>query len=135
MNTTLYFDQTPIYFTLFIPCKLEIDGVLFPLQNEIQLGELSKNYGHFRLRLIFFGIVKSKPTIVSANNKFIHLKIALIRHKLPTFTLAMMAANFPIVYHLNTRIMAYAFLIFIPITYMLEALVKLVEIRETKPSQ
>ncbi|CAM3369267.1 hypothetical protein G9H61_12545 [Aquirufa ecclesiirivi] len=133
MNTVLYFHKIPAYFTHIIPTKLEVDGIKFPLQDEISLWALSKSYGHFKLRLVFFGLIKSKALIIPANNKSIHLKVALMRHKIPRFTLAIMAIGFPMVYKINSQFMAYAFLIFSPITYMMDALTHLVEIQETNP--
>ena len=62
------------------------------------------------------------------------MKVVLIRYKIPHFTLSMMAVSFQLVYKINSKVMAYAFLIISPITYMLDALTHLVEIKETNPS-
>ena len=133
LNTILYLHKVPAYFTHIIPTKLEVDGVIFPLRDEISLWSISKGYGHYKLRLVFFGLIKSKALIISANKPFIHLKVVLIRYKIPRFTLSMMAVSFPLVYKINSKVMAYAFLIISPITYMLDALTHLVEIKETNP--
>lgn len=134
LNTILYLHKVPAYFTHIIPTKLEVNGVIFPLQDDISLWSISKGYGHYKLRLVFFGLIKSKALIISANKPFIHMKVVLIRYKIPHFTLSMMAVSFPLVYKINSKVMAYAFLIISPITYMLDALTHLVEIKETNPS-
>lgn len=131
LNTILYLHKVPAYFTHIIPTKLEVDGVIFPLRDEISLWSISKGYGHYKLRLVFFGLIKSKALILSANEPLIHLKIVIVRYKIPQFTLGMMAICLPLLSSNHSNFKVLAFILFTPLVYMMETLTNFVQIQES----
>ena len=66
-NQFLRFHKIPWIFRTLIPTQLEVDGVKWPLHLEVDVSSIAKKYGHYRLRLVFFGFIKSKTLIITAN--------------------------------------------------------------------
>lgn len=69
MNGIIQFNKLPWIFRFIIPTKIDVDGVKYPLNHTIDLMGVPKSYGHYRLKLIFFGFLKSRVTIIEANQK------------------------------------------------------------------
>jgi len=69
MNGIIQFNKLPWIFRFIIPTKIDVDGVKYPLSHTIDLMGISKSYGHYRLKLIFFGFLKSRVTIIEVNQK------------------------------------------------------------------
>lgn len=115
-------------FTHIIPTKLEVDGVVFPPGDEISLWSISKGYGHYHVRLVFFGLIKSKALIIPASKKSIHLKVVLIRHKIPHYTLSILAICLPLLNRVHSNFKIYAFILICPFVYIMESLTNFVEI-------
>ena len=69
MNGIIQFNKLPWIFRFIIPTKIDVDGVKYPLNHTIDLMGKPKSYGHYRLKLIFFGFLKSRVTIIEANQK------------------------------------------------------------------
>ncbi len=69
MNGIIQFNKLPWIFRFIIPTKIDVDGVKYPLNHTIDLMGMPKSYGHYRLKLIFFGFLKSRVTIIEANQK------------------------------------------------------------------
>ena len=67
MNSNIKIDSIPWVFKCLIPTKLEVDGIKFPLTQNINLGDISKSYGHYRIRIIFIGLIKTKALVVDSN--------------------------------------------------------------------
>jgi len=70
MNTIIQINKIPWIFQYLIPTQLEVDGIKYPLNQIIELKGISKSYGHYRLKLVFFGIIKSKVIIIEADQEF-----------------------------------------------------------------
>jgi hypothetical protein len=75
MNGIIQFNKLPWIFRFIIPTKIDVDGVKYPLNHTIDLMGVPKSYGHYRLKLIFFGFLKSRVTIIEANQKYKLLSI------------------------------------------------------------
>jgi len=69
MNRIIQFNKLPWIFRFIIPTKIDVDGIEYPLNHTIDLMGVPKSYGHYRLKLIFFGFLKSRATIIEANQK------------------------------------------------------------------
>ena len=69
MNGIIQFNKLPWIFRFIIPTKIDVDGIKYPLNHTIDLMGMAKSYGHYRLKLIFFGFLKSRVTIIEANQK------------------------------------------------------------------
>ena len=69
MNGIIQFNKLPWIFRFIIPTKIDVDGIKYPLKYTIDLMGMAKSYGHYRLKLIFFGFLKSRATIIEANQK------------------------------------------------------------------
>jgi len=69
MNGIIQFNKLPWIFRFIIPTKIDVDGIEYPLKHTIDLMGVPKSYGHYRLKLIFFGFLKSRATIIEANQK------------------------------------------------------------------
>ena len=69
MNGIIQFNKLPWILRFIIPTKIDVDGIKYPLNHTIDLMEMAKSYGHYRLKLIFFGFLKSRATIIEANQK------------------------------------------------------------------
>ena len=69
MNGIIQFNKLPWILRFIIPTKIEVDGIKYPLNHTIDLMGMAKSYGHYRLKLIFFGFLKSRATIIEANQK------------------------------------------------------------------
>ena len=69
MNGIIQFNKLPWIFRFIIPTKIDVDGVKYPLNHTIDLKGMPKSYGHYRLKLIFFRFLKSRVTIIEANQK------------------------------------------------------------------
>jgi hypothetical protein len=69
MNGIIQFNKLPWIFRFIIPTKIDVDGVKYPLNHTIDLMGMPKSYGHYRLKLIFFGFLKSRVTIIEVNQK------------------------------------------------------------------
>jgi hypothetical protein len=69
MNGIIQFNKLPWIFRFIIPTKIDVDGIKYPLNHTIDLMGMAKSYGHYRLKLIFFGFLKSRATIIEANQK------------------------------------------------------------------
>ena len=80
MNGIIQFNKLPWIFRFIIPTKIDVDGIKYPLNHTIDLMGMAKSYGHYRLKLIFFGFLKSRATIIEANQKS-KLLIILFRNE------------------------------------------------------
>ncbi len=69
MNGIIQFNKLPWILRFIIPTKIDVDGIKYPLNHTIDLMGMAKSYGHYRLKLIFFGFLKSRATIIEANQK------------------------------------------------------------------
>jgi len=69
MNGIIQFNKLPWIFRFIIPTKIDVVGIKYPLNHTIDLKGMAKSYGHYRLKLIFFGFLKSRATIIEANQK------------------------------------------------------------------
>ena len=69
MNGIIQFNKLPWILRFIIPTKIDVDGLKYPLNHTIDLMGMAKSYGHYRLKLIFFGFLKSRATIIEANQK------------------------------------------------------------------
>jgi hypothetical protein len=69
MNGIIQFNKLPWIFRFIIPTKIDVDGVKYPLSHTIDLMGVPKSYGHYRLKLIFLGFLKSRVTIIEVNQK------------------------------------------------------------------
>ncbi|MFY9159195.1 hypothetical protein [Aquirufa ecclesiirivi] len=76
MKTSLEFESIPWIFLHIIPTKLEVDGIKYSLNHKIDLMSISKSYGHYRFRIIFVGLIKTKALVVESNKAhiLIHFK-------------------------------------------------------------
>ena len=80
MNGIIQFNKLPWIFRFIIPTKIDVDGIEYPLKHTIDLMGVPKSYGHYRLKLNFFGFLKSRATIIEANQKS-KLLIILFRNE------------------------------------------------------
>lgn len=69
MNGIIQFNKLPWIFRFIIPTKIDVDGIKYPLNHTIDLMGMAKSYGHYRLKLFFFAFLKSRATIIEANQK------------------------------------------------------------------
>lgn len=75
-NLLLQFSKIPWIFQHIIPTQLEVDGIKFPIDQTIDLMDFKKTYGHYRLRLVFVGFIKSKVVVV--NTRLSEKKMRLV---------------------------------------------------------
>jgi hypothetical protein len=69
MNTIIQFNKLPWFFRYIIPTQIDVDGISYPLNHKIEILGTPRFYGHHRLKLIFLGFLKSRATIIDANQK------------------------------------------------------------------
>ena len=67
----IQFVKIPWFFYRLIPTQLEVDGIKFPLTPTIYTHLAIKSYGHYRIRLVCFGFIKTKALVVATKKSTI----------------------------------------------------------------
>jgi hypothetical protein len=64
MNGIIQFNKLPWIFRFIIPTKIDVDGIEYPLKHTIDLMGVPKSYGHYKLKLIFFGFLNQEQLLL-----------------------------------------------------------------------
>lgn len=133
MNSSINIDSIPLPFKYLIPTKLEVDGIKFPLTHEIDIGNISKTYGHYRIRIVLMGIIKTKALVVDANKTSILIQFKFQNKKWYYYLISFAVTIYLIYIEPQTRLtLVISACIFI-ILVLIDLLINFVEIQEANP--
>jgi hypothetical protein len=76
----IQFVKIPWIFHRLIPTQLEVDGFKFPLTPTIDTHLAIKSYGHYRMRLVCFGFIKTKALVVATKKSTIWMDFKISTH-------------------------------------------------------
>jgi hypothetical protein len=76
----IQFVKIPWIFRRLIPTQLDVDGIKFPLTPTIDTHLAIKSYGHYRLRLVCFGFIKTKALVVATKKSTIWMDFKISTH-------------------------------------------------------
>lgn len=133
MYSTISIESIPWIFKQIIPTQLEVDGIKFPLTNEINLGDISKSYGHYRIRLVYWGLIKAKALVIDSNKTSIKINFKFQNNKWSYLLISIAISTYSILTKpqsiLSLAIYICLFLFFL----IIDLLFIFVEIQETNP--
>lgn len=133
MKTSLEFESIPWIFLHIIPTKLEVDGIKYHLNQNIDLSGISKSYGHHRLRLVFGGIIKTKPIIITAASSLHYIKFSFKYKNWHLFLIPLIASSYLVFSKPHSILLMCLLIPIFCIFQLIDGLIIFVHIQETNP--